>query len=408
MLFLVTFFLIFGWKITPFIDISAISACILSIQHFYLHKKWQKTIKNPATIALIALTLYSTILALSTGVTDLLPIFRSLRALITLIAGFSLYNIYKKHYINPIYKMSYDVYVSLLVHSIIMILMYSFSPLRIFVYTITNASDYVNLNTPFLDGIRICGLTYGLSQTSVLHLFGFFLIPILFNKSNKYCSRTFILLSFPIILISSLLGGRSGLFLGIVLIPIYIILIILLSKFSINRFVHSLKLIALGIISLGLLSSLIYFLLPDKSKAITINNSLQTFEAFKLKGTTIDELKSMYILPKEFSKTIFGIGNYGRTDTFYLESDVGWARSIFALGLIGTFLMMYPYIWGIYTSFNLEYKYRKIAIAAILIFLATLLLNFKELSILTRNQWTIQAIMLVILAKCEKKEIEEQ
>ena len=416
MLFIITFFFIFGWKITPYMDISAIIACILTIQYFYLHKEWKQTYKNPTIISLLLLTIYTLLLALSTGITDLFPIFRSARALIILTASFSLFNMYKGLYKKPTQKISYHIYLSIFVHSIIAILMYTNTPFRNLVYSITSSSEYVNLNSPYLTGTRTCGLTYGFSQTSVLHLLGFLILPILFDKSNKYCSKIFLLLSFPIILTSSLLIGRSGIFLGIVLIPIYLILKIKLSEFNIKKVAHSLKFIILGIISLGILFGTAYWFLPTKFKRVTVNNSMEIFEAFKLKGSTIEELTTMFFLPKTVPETIFGVGNYGRTDSFQLDttnnyqldSDVGWVRSIFAIGLIGVFFMIYPFIWGIYISLNLDYNSRKIAISAILIFLASLLLNFKELSLLTRNQWTIQAILLVILANCDKKGIKKQ
>ena len=112
----------------------------------------------------------------------------------------------------------------------------------------------------------------------------------------------------------------------------------------------------------------------------------------------------MYFLPDNLKTTLFGIGNYGRTDYFYLQSDVGWIKSIFAIGFIGTILMIQPFIWGIYKFFKQRRTLGELTIAAIIILTSSILLNCKELSLLTRNQWTIQAILLAILSLNNKKE----
>ena len=159
MLFIVTFFLIFGWKINLYLDISAITACALSIQYLILHKEQYHNLKNPNIIALFLLSLYSLIIVLSTGITDIFPISRAIRALIMLIASFSLYSLYKKHYRDPITKICEHIYLSIFVHSILMIIMYCSDSFRLFVYSFTQSSDYVNLFSSYLRGYRICGLT---------------------------------------------------------------------------------------------------------------------------------------------------------------------------------------------------------------------------------------------------------
>ena len=102
------------------------------------------------------------------------------------------------------------------------------------------------------------------------------------------------------------------------------------------------------------------------------------------------------------------MGNYCRTDYFYLLSDVGWIKSIYAIGIIGLAFMLQPFLWGINTAFKQRAILGELAITAILIFASSILLNCKELSLLTRNQWTIQAILISILYfESSKKEVEK-
>ncbi len=407
MLFIVTFFLIFGWKITFLLDISALTACVLAGQYIYLHKESVKIIKSPAVISLFILAVYSTIIVFTTGFTDPQPILRAFRALIILIASFGLYNLYKQHYRKHDYKIAQHIFLCIFIHSILIISMYCCQPLRLLVYDITKASDYVNLHIPYLEGYQICGLTYGLSQTSVLQIFGVLLLPILYKESDNNSTKILLALSFPIIIISSILCGRTGIFISIFLLPLYLILKLVISKFEIKTLLRFLKTSLCFLLSFSVLFALAYFYLPQKFRSDRLVKNLEILDVFKNKSKTLKDVKNMYFLPKSINQSIFGIGNYGRTKTFYLESDAGWIKSIFAVGFIGTLLMVYPFLLGIYKSLIKLKFLKEYAISIILILLATLMLNSKELALLTRNQWSIQAIIIVILSDFNKKEIKK-
>ncbi len=407
MLFIITFFLIFGWKINFILDISAITATVLAVQYLYIYKPFNYLKKNPPTIVLSFLVLYSTTIVLVTGITDLTPILRSARALIMLISCFALFNLYKKQYKQPIQNVCFHIYSSIIIHAVIMISMYSSESLRLFIYSITHAADYANQNSPFLEGFRICGLTYGLSQTSLLQIFGLMLTPFLLCSIKEISKRIFIFISFPLILISSILGGRSGLFLYILLLPLYIILKISISNFSKKNIFSFLKTIFICLITFSIIFALAYNYLPTKFISSNLYKCQDIIRTFKLNSQALQLLIPMYFLPNDVTTALFGKGNYGRTNTFYILSDVGWVRSIFAIGFIGLAFMVYPFIWGIYSAFKQRKQLREIAIVAIIILISSMLLNCKELALLTRNQWTIQAILLCILSVNNSKESSE-
>lgn len=405
MLFIITFFLIFGWKTNSIIDISAITGCVLAVQYVYLHKPWRKLRTNLPAISLLVLTIYSLIIVLVNGITDFLPVMRAFRALVMLVASFSLYNLYKKHYKEPISTICNHIYLSLLIHGIIMIAMYISEPLRHFVYSFTFAESYVNLKSPFLEGYRICGLTYGLSQTAILQIFGLFLMPYIFEKQSEMPAKISIILSFPIIIISSILSGRSGLFAALIFFPIYIILKLIISKYSIKNIFDYSKFAILSLISAAVLFYAACHFLPEKFVKNALYSTKEIIDVFNNKSPIVNEVKPMYFLPDNLKTTIFGMGNYGRTDYFYLQSDVGWIKSIFAIGFIGSILMILPFLWGISKAFKQRSIFGELTIAAILIFASSILLNCKELSLLTRNQWTIQAILISFLSlESSKKE----
>ncbi|MBP5468283.1 MAG: hypothetical protein J6Z11_03465 [Candidatus Riflebacteria bacterium] len=402
MLFIITFFLIFGWKVNTYIDISAVAACALSLQYLLIHKEQYNNLKNPNIIALFLLTIYSLIIVLSTGITDLYPFTRAARALVMIIASFSLYSLYQKHYKDPILKICEHIYLSIFIHSILMIIMYCSDSFRLFIYSFTHSDDYANLFTPYLQGYRIGGLTYGLSQTSVLQMFGLVLIPVIYGKISNKIFKFFLILSITPIVISSMFGGRSGLFFSIFLLPLYLLLKIKYSKFNLNKRTL-LKIFLLIIISFITLSSISFRYLPPKFRSFTLTTSNEIIDVFKNKSKTFNDVMNMYFMPKSMITTIFGMGNYGRTKTFNLPSDVGWIKSIFAIGIIGVILMLFPFIWGISKAFASIDKLKDFSFAVIIIFLASIMLNCKELALLTRNQWTIQAIFLVILSNTKYK-----
>jgi hypothetical protein len=404
MLFIITFFLIFGWKINFILDISAITATVLAVQYLYIHKQFIFLKRNPPTLGLSLLVLYSIIIVLLTGITDFTPILRSGRALIMLIASFALFNLYKRHYKQPIQKICFHIYSSIIIHAVIMISMYSYAPLRLFIYSITHAADYANPNSPFLEGFRICGLTYGLSQTSLLQIFGLMLTPFLLNSIKEISKKIFIFISFPLILISSILGGRSGLFIYILLLPLYIILKLSISRFSKKNIFSFFKTISICLITFSIIYALAYNYLPTKFISSNLYKCQEIIRTFKLKGQALELLIPMYFLPNDLNTALFGKGNYGRTNAFYILSDVGWIRSIYAIGFIGLAFMVYPFIWGICSAFKQRNHLGEIAIAAIIIFISSMLLNCKELALLTRNQWTIQAILLCILSANNNRE----
>ena len=405
MLFIITFFLIFGWKVNTYIDISAVAACALSFQFLLFHKEQFYKLKNPNIIALFLLSIYSLIVVSLTGITDLYPITRAIRALIMLIASFSLYSLYQKHYKDPILKICEHIYLSIFIHSIIMIIMFCSDSFRLFIYSFTHSADYVNLFSPYLQGYRICGLTYGLSQTSVLQMFGLVFIPIIYGKISNKILKIFLILSITPIVISSMLGGRSGLFFSIFLLPLYLLLKIKNTKFNYNLknlFFILIKSLLI-IIPIIILSAITFKYFPPKFRSFTLTTSHEIIDVFKNKSKTFNDVMNMYFLPKSMITTIFGMGNYGRTKTFYLPSDVGWIKSIFAIGFIGVILMIFPFIWGISKAFVSIDKLKDFSFVVIIILLASIMLNCKELALLTRNQWTIQAIFLATLSNIKYK-----
>lgn len=397
-LFIITFLMIFGWKIAGYIDISSIVACILVFRLLWRPETVKKLKSDISIKCLYYLSIYSIFLSIFTGIEDIQIVFRTLRAFIVLIASYSLYELYCKKLPDSHDAIVSDVFFSLFTHSLIMVSMFSSDSIRNAIYAITEASSYVNNSSSFLDGYRVSGLTYGLSQTSVLQMFGLFLIPTMIKKSNNTINRIFLLATIPITIASVLISGRSGLFIGILLFPVYIICKYLCNPVPLRNLQKNIPAAIVYIALLLVFAQFTYKILPQKFHQYTMSTNSEIFEALAWEGHTISHVSDhMYFFPDNICEMLFGTGNLGRSEYNYIDSDVGWVRNIFAVGVIGTVLMLIPYFSGIVIAFCNRNVLGEIAFAAILIFLASLLLNCKELAILTRNQWTVQTLLLAYL-----------
>ena len=230
------------------------------------------------------------------------------------------------------------------------------------------------------------------------------MIPAVVQQYSSKIKRFLIILTLPLLFVSMLISGRSGLFIGLLMVPVA------LWYFSRNFSIKKVCMSSVGVILLGLVvfSCCAVNLLPEKLTNYTFNTNKEVFDALVFQGFTVNHLvDNMFFLPDTVYDSIFGCGNLGRTDYDYIESDVGYVRSIYAVGILGTVLTILPYLWGIYIYWKKRNQNETLAFAAIAIFLASLILNFKELALLTRNQWTIQALLLVSCSFDNKKENSE-
>jgi hypothetical protein len=97
---------------------------------------------------------------------------RSIRAAINTIGAAALCTLYAREFGSEWPRVIVrHVFWSIAAHAGLVIAMDLLPSLRTAIYRITDTARYINDTTSFKMGLRIPGLTYGLSQTSVLHLF---------------------------------------------------------------------------------------------------------------------------------------------------------------------------------------------------------------------------------------------
>jgi hypothetical protein len=395
-LFAITFLFVFGWKITALADLILIVSVLVSVTAYML---WDRDIDRRILalswpmLALAGVALVHTALS-DQADTQLAE--RSLRAAINTLGAAALCTLYaREETVTWRHTIMRHVFWSIAAHGALVIAMYLVPPLRTTVYAMTHTAQYINDTSSFKMGLRIPGLTYGLSQTSVLHLFGVLMAPLIAASTRGNIMRALIGLASLVIAGSTLLVGRTGLFLGVLLIPAVLVL---------GR-AHTVGPRRIGHVALpaaiiagcaAAAIGLILQRLPEQFVLYNLAHAGEVLVAFTSPGEsgTVRAVQAMYLMPTDVTSLLVGEGTLGRDAFQYLASDVGYVRILFAAGLLGSMLLLAPFVGAIVIAFRAWGPDRRLAATTLVCLLATLLLHMKEVALLTRNQWSVQAILI--------------
>ncbi len=397
---LTTFVLIFGWKAGEFVDLIFLVSLGLIVLSLIKGQLFADRIVLKAIACLVLLSIYSMLVVLLNGLFDTQIALRSLRALVNFLGALALTNFYLTHsgsgFANCLIR---DIYLALSGHAALMTAMFSSSWLRNHVYQLTDALSYVNHGSSFLDGYRISGLTYGLSQTSVLQMLGLLLMPIALRSCQSNLGRLLTIAGVPLLAISILISGRSGLLLGMIMLPLSLPFLMASGRQSpgpekIMKNIMKFSILALCI---AFLTSTIIGWLPEKFAAYSMGQANEISSMIAWSGPSIEAFSSMFFLPGSWLEMFFGSSNLGRGSLENIPSDVGWVKTIFAIGIAGTLLMLAPYLLAIMTAYETRHIDPYLSIASAMVFISALILNTKELALLTRNQWSVHALLFSTL-----------
>lgn len=394
------FFFIFGWKITPLADLILLTSLLLVAYSFIRGYIYADKLCLQVTIALGALAAYSLTIVLANGLFDVQVAMRSLRALINFLGALSLAGLYFAIFKNGFfYRLARDIYLAIAAHALLMMAMYLSGGFREMIYHFTEAYEYVNLASPFLDGLRICGLTYGLSQTSVLQMLGLVLLPLAIKDCQSKSGALILLAGIPLLVFSILISGRSGLMLGLFFLLLYFgsLFFPYQPGFSFCGAIKKTGVYLCGIFFVIMVLYASVNILPEKFSRYSLEQAQEILPALQLAGPTVDNMSGMFFLPESWLETFFGSSNLNHGDLETIQSDVGWVKNIFAVGLFGSILTLIPYLLGLKAAWHSRIDNFEIAFLSFLIFLSALILHGKEMALLTRNQWSVQALILAAL-----------
>ena len=380
---------IFGWKLHPSIDGITLLSIVFIVLCFPFYRRLYKA-ELQIIFLLALLVTYTSLITVIHGSIELFYLLRSLRALINFLGAIGLVGLFQ-HFTGKRFadELLMSIFIALSLHAALIFLMYVWEPGREIVYQLTRAPMYVNLNTPFLTGLRVTGLTYGLAQTSVLQMFGLLLAPFVYRQF-KY---KFPFWSCIILLVGSILiTGRTGLALAIFLVPLAVL-------FSLPKDIGRTLLMGfprLAVIFASLCLIVKVLPLPEKFYSYTLVWVSELLDVIKnpTESEFVKTMATMYFLPSDAWSFLFGSTITGRGEVTYIPSDVGYVLLIFGVGILGLMLMFAVYVVGLFVGIRVYRIHRGISLVVVLVVISVLLLNLKEVSLLTRNQFSVFSLLV--------------
>lgn len=400
---LALFVFVFGWKITPYVDLISVTSLLLAVVSFV---GMRATLPRAVLLLLgmlSALTLHACLVVASHGAEDLQIVLRSARATLNLLGGVGLAWLYGRvHGRAAGSRALRDLHGVIVAHGAIILVLYLFPAVREAVYAVTQASRYVNLTASFLLGLRVPGLTYGLSQTSVVQMFGIVLLWAWVRERGLGAGRVvWSGLAVILLLLSILLTGRSGLVLLLIVTP----LLVLSTWRMDSRPTRPVETVRGRLARLGGLTAaatVLALFAAAAPQAFRDYNLAQALEAWRWvtdagDTATSRALGEMLMVPEDPVTLVLGSGNLGRSQLGYLPSDIGYVRVLFAVGLVGSILLMLPFLYGIWLALKGRNGSTGVATALLVTLTASLILHGKEMALMTRNQWSVEVFLLGIL-----------
>ena len=401
-LFLSTFLFVFGWKITPVADLILLSSAALAWVAFLVLGEPLRRPMLAVLVPLALLSIYALALYLVVPRADMQMAQRSIRAAVNFLGGAALCALYVRAYPGRwVQVMIAHLFWGIVAHAGIIILMYLNPGVRSTVYAIAQTTRYVNDNSPIALGYRIPGLTYGLSQTSVVQMFALLLLPgVLRSSSQGVVRRAAIFVGVTAVLFSMFVTGRSGLLLAGVMTPLVWVM-------SRNRNAPKqpknawrvIRGVAAGIIALAVVvggAVVALQSLPEYFFSYSLMRAGEIWLALTAsqESATVDALSRMYFLPSNPFVLLFGSSNFGRGEFGMIPSDVGFVRIVFAAGLVGSVLILLPFIAGARAAIRARLSEPHLAWCTLFALGASVMLHAKEVALLTRNQWSVQAMLI--------------
>lgn len=277
-----------------------------------------------------------------------------------------------------------SVYTSGLIHAVIMILAFFVAPFRSILYSIVplgvKGESFVELM------VRSPGLTSGggdaLSVIQAISLmFGtYYFVEI--NKKFSLINSVAFIISFIIILLSILLSARTGL----VILLAFILGLIFYKLFEV---LFQLKM-SRGLIFKSLFVSVLFAVIIPLGYTFLIESEYTRFasRAFELYinyietgeiGTSSSKtVQNMYFLPESTQHLLLGDGNFGREKTLpYIDSDIGYIRTIFGVGIVGSLVMFLPFAYILVVTIRNRRLSKNLSRMIILVVIVILITNFK-------------------------------
>lgn len=403
--FVLFFLFIFGPvfnTIGSWADIIFFLSLFLAFVHIVIQKKF-----IPKYVTIFSILIPLSILTCLTALfypkitqSDLVQIvLKPIRILTTLIGGFCLiytiFHKYPKKYLLLILKL---IFFSIVLNGIIMILQFHNPEFKEFIYSYTFTGE---IRSTFDYDFRMGGLSgaTGGAVLSVVQSVGIVISPFFFKTlPNKFLKYFYVLCAFSIFY-SILICGRSGIWSTFIFT--------LVSYFFIDSssfFIKSIKFLRILLFVFLFVMALLFYIekMEDNNPIFfALNRSLDTFLNFKESGNfednTVNTLGGHIQLPTDL-KTFFLGDTEAIVNTQFdrkLDSDIGYIRNVWGLGIFGTIIYILPMLVFI----RLSYKYFSSSNSSkllLLLSIITCVFHAKEVFIYTRMLFSVYSLILAL------------
>lgn len=395
--YILVFLYIFGWRIYSYIDMIQLVSVGFGV---YALLNWRHRLAQSVwpVLGLFALIfLYTATVFIARGVTDLFPLFRVARSALTLLGGLGIAIFFERRLgASAGGELLKATVASVALHGTVMLAMYFSHPVRSLVYGVTNGVQYANrgvfLGVNLADvGVRVMGLTYGLGSTSVLQASAALQLPAV----ARYLRRPLFVipLYLSISIFSAAIAGRSGLLVVAALTPVLVLS--LLVKRSTRRLGATvlISFVLLFPISYGALSFFDDVRNQQFNYTITHIEELSTIVTAPERSPTLKALAGQFVLPSGITNTLFGVGSFGRSGSFYLTSDIGLVQHLFAYGVFGMALLWSPLFLMLAFALRNRSGSPLGALGFALTVITSIIFNGKEESLYERCFWSFQVLI---------------
>ena len=326
---------------------------------------------------------------------DIQYVKRPVRILINSIGAFLLVKAYLRYYrcaaLSVFIKHMYFV---VLFHALIMIMQYMLPWFRDAVYLLTSPFGIVNVDNSIQTGKRILGLTYGLSSTSLIQMTGLFLYVYLYK--TRQVSSNYYSIGLVVIVGSMFISGRSGIFLALILLPIYILW---------NRN-NKIRLFLYSVLSLFCLYWAFAYLFPLYCDHALCNDSVRytLWHMEELIGffsgsssKTVTHIIAELHFPSELSILLFGGVNTG--------IDSGYFKDIYTAGIGFMLLSIVVYSLPLMLAL-LSQRRDELLTMTVFVFLAAIIYHGKEVGFFVRGLWSIHVLLLLFVILMPKDHLK--
>lgn len=191
------------------------------------------------------------------------------------------------------------------------------------------------------------------------------------------------------------LTGRTGVYFNVLTL-----LIVVMTKATEMQFTKVLNYkVVIGACLLALL-----FIVLDLQDSATLRWLLQGLT--NEENMTANALRSMWFMPEQ--NLMLGDGYFGRIPPNIIYSDIGYVRTLHAVGLIGTIIMYGWLVSLVLLRINkenaLSFKVQNIFLYMVLYIL---LMNFKELHIGARGTTVLMFIVLMVALSSSRRKVAQ-